>query len=128
MFRIVRFAAGILIGALILSIPLLRSHAISSSNQVSVIVELRDEPAAVYKARTEKSGGTVSQDQLKAYRDGLAAKQADFLQALSANSISATVVSRNVNNFDGSLAATVPLQYSLVYNGMALTVVKFPSA
>jgi subtilisin family serine protease len=122
MFRIVRFAAGILVGALILSIPFLRSHAISSANQVSVIVQLRDEPAAVYKARAEKSGGTVSNDQLKAYRDGLAAKQADFLKALSANGISAAVVTRNVNNFDGSLAATVPLQYSLVYNGMALMV------
>ncbi len=121
MFRFVRFAAGILVGALVLSIPYLRSHAVSA-NQVSVIVELKDEPAAVYKAKTEKAGGAVSQDQLKAYRDSLVAKQADFLKALSAKGVSASLVSRSVKNFDGSVAATVPLQYSLVLNGMALTV------
>ncbi|HXI25327.1 MAG TPA: S8 family serine peptidase [Pyrinomonadaceae bacterium] len=121
MFRVLRYVAATAILAALLALPYLISTA-SITNQVSVIVELRDEPAAVYKARTEKGGGTVSQEQLKAYRDGLAAKQADFLKSLSANGISAAVVSRNVNNFDGSLAATVPLTYSLVYNGMALTV------
>ena len=121
MFRIARYAAGILLAVLVFSIPFLRSHAVTT-DQVSVIVELRDEPAALYKARTEKAGGTVSQDQLKAYRDGLIAKQTAFLNALSANGISASLVSRNVNNFDGSLAATVPLQYSLVYDGLTLTV------
>src|ERR1041385_571924 len=121
MYRVLRYVAATAILAALLALPFLISTA-SISNQVSVIVELRDEPAAVYKARTEKSGGTVSQEQLKAYRDGLAAKQADFLKALSANGISASVVSRNVNNYDGSLAAPVPLQYSLVYNGMALMV------
>ena len=121
MLRVLKYVAAMAMMAALLALPFLISTA-SISNQVSVIVQLRDEPAAVYKARTEKAGGTVSQDQLKAYRDGLAAKQADFLKALSTNSISAAVVSRNVNNFDGSLAATVPLQYSLVLNGMALTV------
>lgn len=92
------------------------------SAPVSVIVELRDEPGAVYKARTEKSGGTVSQDQLKAYRDGLTTKQDAFIASLASRGISATIVSRNVKNYDGNVAATVPLRYSLVYNGMALKV------
>jgi subtilisin family serine protease len=121
MLRIARFAAGILVGGLLLAIPFLRSHAVSAT-QVSVIVQLQDEPAALYKARTEKAGGTVSNDQLKAYRDSLVAKQADFFKVLSANGVSASLVSRTVNNFDGSFAATVPLQYSLVLNGMALMV------
>jgi subtilisin family serine protease len=121
MFRVLRYIAATAILAALLALPFLKPTA-SNTNQVSVIVELRDEPAAVYKARTEKAGGTVSQEQLKTYRDGLAAKQADFLKALSTNGISAALVTRNVNNFDGSLAATVPLQYSLVYNGLALTV------
>ena len=121
MFRVLRYVAAMAILAALLALPFLKPTA-SISNQVSVIVELRDEPAAVYKARTEKSGGTVSQEQLKTYRDGLAARQADFLKALSTNGIGAALVTRNVNNFDGSLAATVPLQYSLVYNGLALTV------
>ncbi|MFZ0750024.1 MAG: S8 family serine peptidase [Pyrinomonadaceae bacterium] len=100
----------------------LTAPASAGVNTVSVIVELRDEPGAVYKARTEKSGGTVSQDQLRAYRDGLTAKQNAFLTSLAGNGISATVVSRDVKNYDGNIAATVPLRYSLVYNGMALKV------
>ncbi len=121
MFRVLRYFAATAILAALLALPFLKPTA-SISNQVSVIVELRDEPAAVYKARTEKAGGTVSHEQLKAYRDGLTAKQADFLKALSTKGVTAAVVTRNVNNYDGSLAATVPLQYSLVYNGMALMV------
>src|SRR5688500_9481021 len=41
----------------------------------SVIVQLRDDPAAVYKAKTEKAGAQVSAEQLQAYRDGLRAQQ-----------------------------------------------------
>ena len=120
--RFLRYFAALAIIAGLLALPFLISRASSGANQVSVIVELRDEPAAVYKARTEKAGGTVSQDQLKAYRDSLVAKQADFLKALAANGVGASVVSRDVKNFDGSVAATVPLQYSLVYDGLALMV------
>src|SRR5205807_3430338 len=112
--------------ATLLALPSLISRATSSTDQVSVIVELRDEPGAVYKARTEKAGGSVSQDQLKAYRDGLSAKQDDFLKALAAKGVAATVVSRDVKNYDGNVAATVPLRYTLVLDGMTLKVA--PSA
>ena len=122
MFRFTKYFAAATLVAALLALPYLRSTASTGSNQVSIIVELRDEPGAVYKARTEKSGGSVSQDQLMAYRNQLAAKQADFLKALSASGISASLVTRNVKNFDGSVAATVPLQYSLVLDGMALMV------
>ena len=100
----------------------LTAPANAGVSTVSVIVELRDEPGAVYKARTEKSGGTVSQDQLRAYRDGLTAKQNAFMTSLAGKGISATIVSRDVKNYDGNIAATMPLRYSLVYNGMAMKV------
>jgi subtilisin family serine protease len=122
MFRFLRYFAATTMMAALLALPFLISNATSSSDQVSVIVELRDEPGAVYKARTEKAGGTVSQDQLKAYRDGLSAKQDDFLKALASNGISAAVVSRDVKNYDGNVAATVPMRYTLVLDGMALMV------
>ncbi|MGZ5434962.1 MAG: S8 family serine peptidase [Pyrinomonadaceae bacterium] len=109
------------IAAVVLS-RALTAPASAGVSTVSVIVELRDEPGAVYKARTEKSGGTVSQDQLRAYRDGLTAKQDAFLASLAGKGISATIVSRDVKNYDGNIAATVPLRYSLVYNGMAMKV------
>jgi subtilisin family serine protease len=122
MFRFFKYFAAAAVMAALVSLPFLVSTASSSSEQVSVIVELRDEPAAVYKARTEKSGGSVSQEQLKAYRDQLSAKQDDFLKALASSGVTATVVSRDVKNYDGSLAATVPMRYTLVLDGMALKV------
>lgn len=123
MFRFLRyFAALAAVIAACLALPLLRSRATSSAGVVSVIVELKDDPGAVYKARAEKSGGAVSQEQLMAYRNQLSAKQDDFLKALSTNGITASVVTRDVKNFDGKVAATVPLRYTLVLDGMALKV------
>lgn len=98
------------------------NSATAGGGNVSVIVELKDDPAAVYKAKTEKAGGAVSTESLQAYRNGLRVKQDEFLAALSNNGISHTVMSRDIKNFDGTVAATVPLRYSLVYNGMALKI------
>jgi subtilisin family serine protease len=95
---------------------------VTASNGVSVIVELRDDPGAVYKARIEKSGGSVSSEQLQSYRDGLRAKQDQFLAALGSNGITASLMSRDIKNLDGSVAATIQLRYTLAYNGLALSV------
>jgi len=122
MFRFARYFAAAAMMAALLALPFLVSTATVSTTVVPVIVELRDEPGAVYKARTEKAGGTVSQDQLRAYRDQLTAKQQDFLGALAAKGIAAALVTRDVKNFDGNLAATIPMRYSLVFDGMALKV------
>jgi hypothetical protein len=50
----------------------------------------------------------------------LSAKQDDFLKALVAKGVPAAVVTRNVRNYDGNVAAAVPLRYTLVFDGMAL--------
>jgi Subtilase family/PA domain len=110
-----------------LSFSLLRNTgrvatATDSSNMISVIVELRDEPAAIYKARTEKAGGAISNEALKSYRDQLSAKQDDFLKALAAQGVSFAVKSHDIKNFDGSPAAKIELRYTLVYNGLTLVV------
>lgn len=123
--RFLKYFAGIAVIAALLSLPFLFSAGSKTSaaaGQVSVIVELKDEPGAVYKARQEKAGGTVSQDQLMAYRNQLAAKQDQFLQALAASGVSASIVTRDVKGYDGNVAATVPLRYTLVLDGMALKV------
>jgi subtilisin family serine protease len=122
MFRFVRFAMLAATASIALAIPFLKSAAVNVNPTVSVIVQLKDDPGAVYQARIEKSGGTVSPDQLQAYRNQISAKQDQFLNALSSSGVIYTVVSRNVKNFDGSLAATVPLRYTLVYDGMNLTI------
>ena len=96
--------------------------ASASGGTVSVIVQFKDDPAAVYQARMAKSGQAVSAEQLQSYRGQLAARQDQFLKALEASGVTAGLISRGVKNYDGSLAATVPLRYTLVYNGVALNV------
>lgn len=108
------------VGALLLTQT--NPNPVAASNAVSVIVELREDPGAVYKARIEKAGGVVTTDQVETYRNQLRARQDQFLTALSGNGVSYTLMSRDIKNLNGSVAATVPLRYTLVYNGMALKV------
>ncbi|HEV2915638.1 MAG TPA: S8 family serine peptidase, partial [Pyrinomonadaceae bacterium] len=96
--------------------------ASASGATTSVIVELRDDPAAVYKAKSEKAGTTVSTEALQAYRDQVRARQDDFLKALAASGVDFAVKSREIKNYDGSVAAKVDLRYTLVYNGITLNV------
>ena len=114
--------AIILLAAVAMLLIQTTTKPVTASNAVSVIVELRDDPGAVYRAKAEKSGSSVSSDQVQAYRDGLRAKQDQFLAALNSSGINYTVMSRDIKNLDGSVAATVPLRYTLVYNGFALKV------
>lgn len=116
----------ILLAAVAMLLTQTNTNPVSASNAVSVIVELQDDPGAVYKARIEKAGGAVSSEQVQAYRDGLRVKQDQFLSALSSSGVTYTLMSRDIKNLNGSVAATVPLRYTLVYNGMALKVA--PSA
>jgi len=94
----------------------------AEGGSAAIIVELRDDPAAIYKAKAQKIGATVSAEQVQNYRDGLRTKQDQFLAALSSSGVNFTVISRDIKNYDGSTAATVQLRYTLVYNGVALKV------
>jgi len=94
----------------------------ATTGSVSVIVELQDDPAAVYKARTEKAGGSVSGDQLQAYRDGLRATQDQFLSALTNQGVSYSLDSVDIKGFDGNTAATIQYRYTMVLNAVGLTV------
>jgi hypothetical protein len=121
-FRLLVLALFVLGLALVLLRSPLSTRVAAENATGSFIVELNDDPGAVYKARTEKSGGSVSQDQLQAYRSELTAKQDQFLNALNSSGVSYSVISRDIKNFDGSVAATVPLRYTLVYNGLAIRI------
>ncbi len=121
-YRLILIAV-ILVGltfALLRSAP--RNVSATGAGTTTVIVELRDDPAAIYKAKQAKSGASVSDEQIQAYRDQLRVGQDNFLNALQASGISASVVSRDIKNLDGSVAATIPLRYTLVYDGLALNV------
>jgi subtilisin family serine protease len=106
--------------AVLLNWPTAVPVAATNSLPTTVIVELKDEPAAVYKARAEKAGSVISVEQMKAYRDQLSAKQDNFLSALTASGVNFTVVTRDIKNYDGSVAATIPMRYTLVYDGIAM--------
>lgn len=88
----------------------------------SVIVELNGDPAAVWKARQERQGQTVSADQLQAYRNSIKASQDAFLAALGQRGITYQIDSIDVPNFDGSTAGRADFRFNLVYNGITLKV------
>ena len=97
------------------------TDAATSLGSQSVIVQLRDDPAAVYRAKTQKNGGTVSDQQLQSYRDQLRASQDQFLTALQSNGVTFSVDSVDIKGFDGATAATVQYRYTMVLNGIGLT-------
>ncbi len=102
--------------------PSFRTASAVAADSVTVIVELKNEPAAVYAARARKAGRSVSTEELQSYRAQLASQQDRFLAALASRGVNAQLASRGVKNYDGSLAANVGLRYTLVYNGLALKV------
>src|SRR5260221_4686761 len=122
MFRFLRFAAVAAIASGVLAAPFFLSRAGSGTHAVSVIVELRDEPGAVYAAKSKQQGSALSNDQIQAYRKDLSATQDQFLAALKGKGIDAQLQSINVRDAAGNVAGSVSLRYSLVYNGLALTV------
>jgi minor extracellular serine protease Vpr len=122
MFRFLRFFAGAAITATLLTVPFMISSAGTSTNTVSVIVEFRDDPGAVYAAKLKRSGALPSSDQIQAYRNNLSATQDQFLNALKSSGINFQLQTIAVKNPAGNVAGNVTLRYSLVYNGMALTV------
>jgi len=106
------------------TLPMFTSSAQQGIGMTSVIVELRDEPGAVKAAKAKRSGTPLTDDQLQAYRNSLSAAQSQFLAAMTSRGISFQAATINIKGYDGNVAATVPLRYTLVYNGMALNVPK----
>ena len=81
--KITRLRSALISLAFLLAIVAVLNQTITApvsadGGATSVIVQLRDDPAAVYKAKTVNAGGQVSAAQLQAYRDGLRAKQDQF--------------------------------------------------
>jgi subtilisin family serine protease len=116
----------LLLAALFLAATLLLNRAatvpVSAGSAASVIVEFRDDPAAVYKARTEKSGARISDEQLQAYRDQLRLSQDQFLNDLKARGVSYEMDGIDVPDFTGAVAARADFRYTLVLNAVALKV------
>src|SRR6195256_4904508 len=121
MIRLLRLLATGVIGITFLALPLFISSA-GSGTLVSVIVEFRDDPGAVYAAKAKQNGAPLSDSQLRAYRNALTAAQNQFLDALKSKGVNFQLQSVNVKAPDGSVAGNVPLRYTLVFNGLTLNV------
>ncbi|MDQ1637377.1 MAG: hypothetical protein QOF62_716 [Pyrinomonadaceae bacterium] len=122
MFRLLRFAAWAAIAASLLAVPFMISSAGTSTNTVSVIVEFRGDPASVYSAKLKQSGALLSNDQMQAYRNSLTATQDQFLNSLKSSGVKYQLQSIAVKDAAGNVAGNVALRYTLVYNGVTLTV------
>jgi subtilisin family serine protease len=94
----------------------------ADSGTTSLIVELRGDPAAVYKAKIEKAGGKVTDDQLQAYRDQVRASQDNFLGDLKSRGVSFQVDGVDVKGFDGVSMGRVDYRNTLVLNAITLSV------
>ena len=116
MFRLLKLVAGIAIVAGLVTLPFLLTGAEADSTNVSVIVELRDDPGAVYAAKLRDQGAAVSSDQVQAYEQGLKAAQDRFLAQLSSSGMAFQLQSVTVSN------VKIEMRYSHVYNGLALSV------
>jgi minor extracellular serine protease Vpr len=101
------------------------SAVAEASVTTSVIVQLRDDPAAVWQAKQKKAGQNVSAEQLAGYRASLKTKQDQFLSALAARGINYQVSGVDVPDFIGGIAGHVDFRYTMVLNGMSI---KVPSA
>lgn len=88
----------------------------------SVIVELNQEPGAVWKARQTQAGIAVSDDALQAYRNSVTAGQNEFLAALQARGISYQIDGVDVPDFDGVTQMRADYRFNLVFNGLTLNV------
>jgi subtilisin family serine protease len=120
-----RFRYFLILATSVFVIVLLVNNRLTNSASAdlqtsSVIVQLKQDPAAVYKARTEAAGGSVSQAQLQAYRDQLRANQDQFLTTLRDRGVNFTLDGVDVPNFAGGIAGHVDFRYTLVMNGIAL--------
>jgi subtilisin family serine protease len=98
------------------------TEADAAATLASVIVEFKDEPGAVYKARAAREGRAVSDEQLQAYRDGLRAAQDNFLATLTGRGVAFQVESVDIPDYQGNVAANAPYRFTLVLNAVALKV------
>lgn len=120
-----RFTLAILIIAtLTIAVYRVGTRASANAGLQSVMVQLKDDPAAVYRAKIQKAGGSVSDQQLQAYRDQLRVSQDQFLQALSARGVTFSVDSVDIKGYDGATAASIQYRYTMVLNGIGLTMPK----
>lgn len=100
----------------------MKSTASASGVANSVIVQLKDEPAAVWKARQQKAGVNVTDESLQEYRNSITAKQNAFLADLQARGVNYQIDGVDVPDLEGNKAMRADYRFSLVLNAVTLVV------
>src|SRR5437762_9938178 len=104
MFRFLRYFTGAAFAATLLAVPFIISSAGTSTNTVSIIVEFRGDPAAVYAAKLKRSGALPSNDQIQGYRNNLTAVQDQFLNSLKSSGVNYQLQTVAVKDATGNVA------------------------
>ena len=95
---------GTIVGLMLSPIVNVITGAAAMGVAQSVIIQLQDDPAAVWQAKQKKAGKTVTDADIASYRSTLKTKQDQFLAALTANGINYQVSGIDEPNFDGTIA------------------------
>jgi subtilisin family serine protease len=88
----------------------------------SVIIEFKTDPGAVWKAKMQKSGQPITDEQLQAYRNSVMAEQNQFLEQLKAQGVNYTIDGVDLKDFAGNVAGRADFRFNLVMNGVTLVV------
>ncbi|HEV8238619.1 MAG TPA: S8 family serine peptidase [Thermoanaerobaculia bacterium] len=112
-----RRTLGCLVTLLFLALP-----AAAQVATTSVILELNGDPGAVYKAKRTQQGLSTSAAQLDAYRAQLTSAQNAVISAATARGLAVSLDRAAIYGADHRVAGNVDLRYTLVYNGVAVTV------
>lgn len=88
----------------------------------SVIVHLKDDPGAVWKAKQQKAGVAVSDEALQAYRNSVTDAQNAFLNALQSRGVNFAIDGVDIQGFDGTKQMRADFRFNLVLNAVTLKV------
>src|SRR5438105_8702532 len=77
-FAIMGGVLGIIASLMVMPFANIINSVAAAGAPDSVIIQLKDDPAAVWKAKQQKAGQSVSDAQLAAYRNNLKTRQDQF--------------------------------------------------
>jgi subtilisin family serine protease len=120
--NLMALTAIVAIGAIAAIFFTSQNRAEASGIARSVIVELKGDPGAVWKAKQIKAGNNVTDDQLQAYRATVTQSQNSFLADLQARGISYTIDGVDIKDFSGATAMRADYRFNLVLNAVTLQV------
>ncbi|MEO7674468.1 MAG: S8 family serine peptidase [Pyrinomonadaceae bacterium] len=105
-----------------ISYTILHPEAEASGIAESMIVELNQEPGAIWKARQTQAGTSVSNEALQIYRNSVKAGQNAFLADLQAQGISYQIDGVDIPDLNGVTQMHADYRFNLVLNAVTLKV------